>query len=109
VNADDPLDSMVDDDPRARLTGEIGELNWSELVRHFARGVVVAVRGDVDLVDAALCLAEDDAMLLQRWIDDGRIARASDDDARDWTARAPTFRCVVIAPWVLAQEHAGTA
>ena len=93
------------DDPRARLAGETGTLPWSELVRHFARGVVVTVRGDVDLIDAALCLAEDDAALLGEWIESGRVARASDDDARDWTAREPVFRCVVVAPWVLVQEE----
>jgi len=97
------------DDPRARLTDEIGELNWSALVRHFARGVVVTVRADVELVDAAMCLAEDDATLLQQWIDDGRIARASDDEARDWTTRSPDFLCIVVAPWVLVQERGGSA
>ena len=90
---------------RARLDEESGTLEWSELVRHFARGVVVVVREDVELVDAAACLAEDDAATLGDWLESGRVARASDDDARDWTAREPAFDVVVVAPWVLVRER----
>lgn len=93
-----------EDDPRARLERERGEIAWAELVRHFARGVVLRVDARVELVDAALCLAEDDTARLQGWLEDGSVARASDDDARDWTVREPRFLCVVAAPWVLVQE-----
>lgn len=91
--------SLVD-----RLNEETGVIAWSELVRHFARGVVIHVSVQVDLIDAAVCLIEDDVTLLQAWADEGKVRRASDDDARDWTSREPDFWCVVSAPWVLVQE-----
>lgn len=90
-----------------RLNQETGVIAWSELVRHFARGVVIRVACDLDLIDAATCLIEDDADLLKQWADNGSVRRASDDDARDWTAREPDFWCVVTAPWVLVQEKTG--
>jgi len=99
------FDGAETDDPRERLEREAGVLPWSELVRHFARGVVVSVRADVDLIDAALRFVEDDAARVAEWLESGRVARASDDDARDWTERQPEFRCVVAAPWVLVQER----
>ncbi|MFK7995507.1 MAG: DUF2288 domain-containing protein [Granulosicoccus sp.] len=87
-----------------RLNQETGVIAWSELVRHFARGVVINVSVQIDLIDVAVCLIEDDATLLQAWADEGKVRRASDDDARDWTRREPDFWCVVSAPWVLVQE-----
>ena len=83
---------------------ESGTIGWDELARHFARGVVLRLDGTRDLVETAAALAADDVAALQGWIDDGSVRRASDDDARDWVARAPEFRCVVVAPWVLVQE-----
>ena len=91
--------SLVD-----RLNQETGVIAWSELVRHFARGVVIHVSAKLDLIDAAVCLIHDDAALLEQWTNEGKVRRASDDDARDWTKREPEFWCVVTAPWVLVQE-----
>lgn len=86
------------------LNGETAIIAWSELVRHFARGVVIHVSVDLDLVDTAECLTRDDVEMLKNWLDSGLLRRASDDDARDWTDREPDFWCVVTAPWVLVQE-----
>lgn len=91
--------SLVD-----RLNHETGIIEWSELMRHFARGVVINVSPQLDLIDAAVCLIEDNTATFAQWADEGKLRRASDDDARDWTAREPAFWCVVSAPWVLVQE-----
>jgi hypothetical protein len=58
----------------------------------------------MDLVDAALQVAENNAATVQEWLEDGRIARAELADAEDWHARQPMFWTVVVAPWVLVQE-----
>lgn len=86
------------------LNLETGTSEWSELITHFARGVVIVVSAGMDLVEVASRLAADDTSALQTWLEEGLVSRASDDDARDWTARDPLFWCVVIAPWVLVQE-----
>ncbi|OYZ58588.1 MAG: hypothetical protein B7Y21_02325 [Hydrogenophilales bacterium 16-61-112] len=88
----------------AKLTLETAQLAWSELERHFARGDVVKVAAGVDLIDAALLIAENNAAEAQAWLADGRIARAEMSDAEDWHARQPQFWAVVVAPWVLVQE-----
>ena len=88
----------------AKLTLETAQLAWSELERHFARGDVVKVATGVDLIDAALLIAENNAAEAQAWLADGRLARAEMSDAEDWHARQPQFWAVVVAPWVLVQE-----
>lgn len=89
---------------RAQLNGETGKLTWKELERHFARGVVIRVAPGLDLVEAAARIAQDDKSSIELWMNDGRIKRASTEDALDWNQRRPTFWAVVVAPWVLVQE-----
>jgi hypothetical protein len=89
---------------RAKLNLETAPLAWPELERHFARGSVIKVAPGMDLVDAALQVAENNAATVQEWLEDGRIARAELADAEDWHARQPLFWTVVVAPWVLVQE-----
>lgn len=90
--------------PETKLNLETGVIEWNELVPHFARGVVIKVEAGMDLIEVADCLAKDDTEQLQIWLEEQTVARASDDDARNWTARSPQFWCVVTAPWVLIQE-----
>lgn len=101
-NSKDETDLSVED----KLNLETGIIEWGELVRHFARGVVIKVEIGRDLLEVADCLARDDTEQLKSWLDEQSVARASDDDARDWTNRVPQFWCVVTAPWVLVQEKA---
>ena len=89
---------------RAKLNLETARLGWPELERHFARGDVIKVAVGVDLIDAALHLAENNTATVEAWLADGRIARAELADAEDWHARQPMFWAVVVAPWVLIQE-----
>jgi len=79
---------------RTRLNSETGILSCDELLPHFARGVVLRVSNEVDLIDAAEVIIRDDKIKVEKWI----------EHARDWVKRTPSFWCVVSAPWVLAQE-----
>ena len=88
-----------------KLNLETGVIAWSELVRYFARGVVIKVVEGRDLVEVGTVLATDNTNQLEQWLADKTVARASDDDARDWAAREPDFWCLVAAPWVLIQEY----
>lgn len=89
---------------RAKLNAETGKLAWTELERHFARGVVVKVAGDLDLVDVAVAMSHDDKASVEAWLMQGRVVRASSDDAMLWHAQQSRFWAVVAAPWVLIQE-----
>jgi len=102
----------VDDDPHGeaemplsdRLNSETGILSWQELTPYFARGVVLRVSADVDLIEVAEKVIRDDKASVEAWMASGDLRRATDDDARGWVERSPNFWCVVSAPWVLAQE-----
>ena len=88
----------------AKLNIETGVIAWEELARHFARGVVICVSADLDLVSVGQALFSDDAARVDAWRQVGQLNRASDDDARRWHAQSSEFWALVVAPWVLVQE-----
>ena len=93
-----------DEELRVKLNAETGKITWRELERHFARGVVIRVAEDLDLVEVALRMAKDDRPAVERWLTEGKVERASAVDAQDWHRHDPVFWAVVVAPWVLVQE-----
>lgn len=98
------MDTLSDDELREHLNHETGKLEWRELAPHFARGSVISVNARLDLIEVAMFLIKDDKARLEKWIDEGMVKRASDDDAREWTERDSLFWAVVAAPWVIVQE-----
>ncbi len=91
---------------RAKLNAETGRLAWNELERHFARGVVVLVAAELDLVDVAFRVSRDDKDAVEDWMARGLVRRAGTEDAITWNERQSRFWAVVAAPWVLIQEIA---
>ena len=90
----------------AKLNGETARVAWVELQRHHARGVVVQVATELDLIEVAVAMARDDGAAISCWMQAGQVGKLSDDTARDWLARDPDLWSVVVAPWVLVQERA---
>lgn len=88
---------------RSKINQETATLPWEELLRHFAGGNVLAVAQSMDLVDVALCMANDDAAQVGAWLADGRIARVSDAQAQSWLEQDARLWSVVVKPWVLVQ------
>ena len=88
----------------ARLNSEAAKIPWRELQRHYARGAIIVAAADLDLIAAAVTLAQDDRDTTEQWTDTGNLRRASDDDARNWLENDTVLWAVVVAPWVLVQE-----
>lgn len=93
-----------DVDTRDLLNGQAGRVSWPELARHFARGVVVCVGREKDLIEVAECLVNDQADRIAKLYQDGVLYRAQDEDAIRWENSGAEFWAVVVAPWVLVQE-----
>jgi len=90
---------------RAKLNGETARVAWAELQRHHARGVVVHVAGELDLIEVAVAMAQDDGSAISRWMQSGQMVKMTDEKAMDWLKRDPDLWSVVVAPWVLVQER----
>ena len=89
---------------RARLNGETGRIAWSELERHFARGRLVTVAPERDLVEIAARFAEDDRDTVAEWLQQGTLVRTTDSQASRWAETDASLWSVVVPPWILVQE-----
>jgi len=89
---------------RHKLNLESGKLAWPELERHYARGVVIVISAELELVEVAASFTEDKKDDVEKWMNAGQIHRANDEDAKHWSDSEPVFWSIVVAPWVLAQE-----
>lgn len=86
------------------LNAQTGRIAWVELVRYFARGLVVTLEKGQDLLEVAETLIDDDADAVKALYEKGLLRRARDEDAIRWQENDTEFWAVVVAPWVLVQE-----
>lgn len=88
---------------RARIVSETARIPWRELQRFFAAGKVMLVSPELDLVDVAFAIQDDDIEQVKPWSENLQLGPVSDDLARQWVADDATLWAVVIKPWVLVQ------
>jgi len=93
-----------DEELRAHLHGETSKLPWTELEKHFARGVVFKVAKGIDILDVALVIARDDKDTLKIWVDNKEVLAVEVEDAQKWHDTSASLWSVVVAPFVLVQE-----
>jgi len=96
---------MTDKGNAPDLHRQTARIHWQELEPHFARGVVIHVAGDLDLVEVAVCFAGDDRVAVEKWLASGQVGPLATGVARDWSRTEPELWAVVVAPWVLVQER----
>ena len=95
---------QTDEELRAHLHGETSKLTWSELEKHFARGVGFKVAKGTDILDVAIVLSRDDKDTLEKWINDKQVTGAEIEDAKTWHAAAASVWIAVGAPGVLVRD-----
>ena len=89
---------------RAKIVGETAKIPWLELQRFFASGKVIWVAGELDLVEVACALQQDDVERVSEWTQNSLIAAVSDTQARQWITDDSQLWAVAVKPWVLVQE-----
>ncbi len=89
---------------RAKINLETSKIAWKELQRFFAGGKVLLVSVDLDLVEAAFQISEDNAEQTQQWMASGKLSPVPDAQARMWVEADALVWAVVVRPWVLVQS-----
>ena len=83
---------------------EIGLIAWKELAHFFAQGVAVAVHAELDLAHVALQFTGNNTEAVKTWMQEGKVARVSDEQACAWFDANAPVQAIVISPWVLVQD-----
>jgi hypothetical protein len=92
---------------RARLNMETARIAWKDLLRFFAAGTVIAVSDELDLVEVAIQISNDNKALIEQWMIEKRVDKVSDAQAKDWLETDASLWAVVVRPWILVQQVTG--
>ena len=90
----------------AKLLGETASITWKELQPFFAKGALLWVEPEQDLIAVAVAFAENDEAAVAGWLCRGDVVKVAESRALDLLERDPALWAVVVAPWVLIQERA---
>lgn len=89
----------------AQLLGATAQISWTEIMPQFAKGMVLWVASDQDLVAVAELIINDDKKQVSALMQQKALHNLTDEQALDFQQRDPELWAVVIAPWVLVQER----
>ncbi len=100
---------MTNDNPkdihRAKVNLETSRIAWRELQRFFASGAAISVSPELDLVEVAFQISEDNTAQVTQWMQAGRVARVTDTQAQSWYDADAEVWAVVVSPYVLVQAE----
>ncbi|HEY9846893.1 MAG TPA: DUF2288 domain-containing protein [Candidatus Caenarcaniphilales bacterium] len=92
-------------DLRTELAQMMDETEWNWLIPHAKRDALVIVTPNLDLLEVAVAIANDNVTAVQHWIGEQLISKPSADQLAIWN-RTPTkrFTALIVQPYVLVQE-----
>ncbi|MBU1214241.1 MAG: DUF2288 domain-containing protein [Gammaproteobacteria bacterium] len=90
---------------RGQINLETAQIAWRELQRFFASGATIFVGPELDLVEVAYQIAQDNAAQVAEWMEHAQITRVTDEQALAWHEADTIVWAVVARPYVLIQEN----
>ena len=90
----------------AKLLGETSTIEWKALEKFFAKGEVLWIAPELDLIEAAQAMSQDEAEKVAAWMASGSLSKVSASQALDFVERDPELWAVVVTPWIMIQERA---
>ena len=88
-----------------KLLTETAKVRWSELTALFARGALIRIASNLDLVSVAEAVANDDASQVAAWASAGLLEKMPADAARRFEENDSELWAVVVSPWVIVQDR----
>ena len=89
--------------PQQRFEQEKARISFQELQKFFAKGLMIIVSEQLDIIEAAVKMHHDDVQMIEQWIKSEHLVRAHDEHAKMWVEDRTEFMAVTVAPWVLVQ------
>ncbi len=86
------------------LQGECAPVFYKEIEKFFAKGMLVLVANELDIINVALAIQADDKKIMEKWIAQELIIRVHDEHAIKWSQSNEPLMAITAVPWVLVQE-----
>lgn len=97
------LDLNTPEEARIKINLETAKISWLELQPNFARGEIVQVATELDLVDVVHQVQLDNKSLVEKLMASGKIRQVDDTEAKIWLDSNAELWAVVVKPWVFVQ------
>ncbi|MEM8593754.1 MAG: DUF2288 domain-containing protein [Pseudomonadota bacterium] len=97
------MSDLSDQELTQHLNRQTSKIEWSELERYYAQGVVHLIDGELDLIEVARNIIQDNAEFVKQHLEAGRIRQATEAEAQAWHDDNTLLWAVVAAPYVLIQ------
>ena len=92
-------------DLKTRLTEDLADAKWQDLIPHAQRDAIIIVTDHLDLLEVGVAIAQDDTNAVQHWISEALIDKPSPKQLTTWNADPSTmFKTLIVQPFVLIQE-----
>jgi hypothetical protein len=98
-------DTRLQEVYRTKINQETSRIAWKELQRFYASGATILVSSELDLVDVAFQISEDNKLQVAQWLSMGKIGKVTDAQALAWYEADAGVWAVVVSPYVLIQEE----
>ncbi len=84
---------------------DLAEVDWKEMRIHLKRDAIILVAAELDLVEVALAVAEDDKSQVETWIGQEQLGKPNAEQLESWEKQLnKPFRLLIVQPYILAQE-----
>ncbi len=84
---------------------DLAEVTWRELKIHLQRDAIIVFSAEIDLIEAAVAVADDDKNRVESWLAAGQLGKPTDQQLKDWEDGADMlFRMLIVQPFILIQE-----
>lgn len=98
-----PVEQLIQEE-KAKIVAETAMILWKDLEKFYAQGLLILVSDQLDLVEVAYAISQDEAIQVTEWLETGLLIRDFNQQAIEWEKQNAEVWCVVIRPWVLAQN-----
>lgn len=89
---------------RESFKRDLGDVCWRELRIHLQRDSIILVASELDLIETAVAVAEDDKAQVEQWISSGQIGKPEKDSLDHWESELDTpFQMLIVQPFILIQ------
>lgn len=88
-----------------KLSKDIADISWQEILPHAKRDAVIVVESELDLSEVAAAIAQDNTSLVQDWIVNQSVSKPTVNQLSQWNGNPQKqFAALIVQPFVVIQE-----
>ena len=90
---------------KEKLEKDVADISWKDLQPHAKRDAIIVIKDDLDLLEVAAAIAEDNTVSVQAWITSKSISKPTSQQLTDWNQTPEKqFSTLIVQPFVVIQE-----